>query len=804
MLKNYVKIAFRNIVRHKGHSFINITGLAIGMAACLLIMLWVREELSYDRFHENADRIVRLTRSLKSDDGTPEPFIAKVPLPTAQAIVAVRPDIKAVRFFQLFGRTPLITYQNKKFYEEHFFFVDSTIFEVFTFPLVAGDPRSVLNEPYSVLVTEETARRYFGDDNAIGKVITFENGLDYTVTGVVNDLPPTSHIHFDFLASGTGLPGVFEIAGLPASWLNSWYWTACHTYLLLPRGEPVETFRAFLPDFVSRSYPDHMKDRVVMDVQLLTDIHLYSQLEGELEENGDIKYVWILSLTAVLTLLIAFINYINLTTARAGERCREIGIRKTCGAIRGQLTLQFIIESLTMSAIAALIALMTIWLALEFIGNVFGWEAALRPTRDWDLMVYFAAALLAIGIITCGYPALLLSKIRPVDALKRYASSKERGTALRRILIVTQFTVSIVLIISMLTMHNQLSFMRGKDIGFNKDFVVQLPLQGTALRPQIEAFKQKLLANPDISGVCLASSTPGVHYLVNPYVTGESNNRIDLPGFFVDWDFLPMMDIPLLHGRNFSREIPTDTLAQGGGGAFILNETAVAMFGWDDPIGKSMGWYGQPTRGRVVGVVKDFHYAPMNESIGPLVLSVALGWCDRVLVRLRPSNVRQTVDYIVATWDSFVPDRPCEFRFLDAELEQLYRGDKAAGKVLGFFAGLAIMIACLGLVGLALRVAERRTKEIGIRKVLGASTVGVIGLLLREFIVLVALANVVAWPLAYYAVSRWLEHFAYRIETGWEVFVLAGLATSAVAVATVGTITFKAAAANPVDSLKYE
>ncbi|UCG61355.1 MAG: ABC transporter permease [Candidatus Zixiibacteriota bacterium] len=804
MFGNYLKVALRNLARHKVHTSVSVVGLVLGVSAFLLIMIWVREELSFDKFHENADRIVRVTRSLKAEDGTPGATFAKVPLPTARAIAADWPHIKTVRFFQLFGRTPLVEHKDKKFYEERFFFVDSTIFEVFSFPLAAGDPSSVLDDPFSILLTEKTAYRYFGGDNAIGKVITFENGLDYQVTGIIRDLPPTSHMHFDFLANIASLPEVFELTGLPEAWLENWYWTACHTYLLLAEGERIESFRASLPGFVAQTYPDYLKDRAVMDAQPLTDIHLHSQLEGELEDNGDIRYVRVFSVIAVLTLLTAFANYINLATARASERAKEVGVRKVCGALQGHLTIQLLAESVTISMIAALVALLTVELAIAPIGRVFGWETSFSLIGDWDLVVWMVVAVLAGGIAAGSYPAVLASKFRPSEALKGWSSGTGGGIVLRRVLIVAQFTVSIGLIIGMLSVRHQVSFMESKDLGFDRDFIVQLPLRGTGLRPQIGAFRQELLANPNISNVCLASSSPGVHHLVNPYVADDSDTRIDLPGFFVDWDFLPTLDIPLLQGRNFSPEMPTDTLAQNGGGAYILNETAVAMFGWDDPVGRPFGWWGLPNRGTVIGVVKDFHYAPMNEFIGPLVLSVALGWSDRVLVRIHPADADEALNHIVAVWDSFVPDRPCEFRFLDDELERLYRGDATAATIVGFFAGLGVLIACLGLVGLASLAVKRRTKEVGIRKVLGASIPAVTALLLREFVVLVALANIVAWPTAYYAVARWLEHFAYRVEVSWGVFILAGLATLAIAVATVTTLTFKAACANPVEVLRYE
>ncbi|UCC43627.1 MAG: ABC transporter permease [Candidatus Zixiibacteriota bacterium] len=805
MLKNYLKVALRNLIRHKGYSFINVFGLAVSLASCVIIAMWVQKELSFDRFHEHQQNIYRIIKGIRAQEGAEADYFARAPFPVAEALRSQFPEILTVRFFQLWNQTPLISYEENRFYEDRFFFVDSTVFAVFSFGLQEGDPATALTRPYSVVLTQATASKYFGNEDPIGKTITLEEKLDYTVTGVLEEIPANSHIHFDFLAAMADMETVFSTVGTPTAWLQSWYWTACPTYVLLPDNVSAISVNNQLPGFVDRFFPERFRGKTCLSLQALADIHLYSHLGAEIEKNGDVFYVYVFSAAGLLILFIACVNFVNLSVAKAMSRAKEVGLRWVCGGHRGQLINQFLLESSVMSSTAMVIAVVLLELCLPVLNRHLLTGLSPAILGNWYFCLGFVFAVFVIGLMAGSYPAFVLSGFRPGTVLRRTTTCGSRQRSrLRRVLIVLQFTVSIVLGVSALTIHSQLDFMQNKELGFTTEHIIGMLLAGTDLRQDVghrgDAFRNRLLQHADVSHVTFTSVTPGVKRNVVPFDRGQgSNERIDLPTIFVDYDFLETFGLDVTEGRPFSKDRPADS-----GSSFILNEIAVRTLGWDEAVGKPLRFYGADSAGQVIGVVEDFNYESLHKPVGPLVLALNAGWYDQVFVRMQPPGVRSAVQHVMAAWAEFVPSRPLEFTYLDDELSAQYRFEESVDDVMVLFTGLAIFIACLGLLGLAAFSAEQRTKEIGIRKVLGSSVTGIVRLLTGEFVVLVAIANVIAWPVTYYVMNLWLQDFAYRIELGIGTFVLAGLAAMLIALLTVSYQAIRAARANPVEALKYE
>jgi len=799
MLKNYLKIAGRHLLRHKGYAFINVSGLAVGIACCLLIFLFVRDERSYDRFHEKADRIHRVVRErLVSENEWGR--LAITPWRLAPLLQSAFPQIeKTVRITR---QERLVRYGELQFKEPRFFLADSTFFEVFTFPLVQGDAEAALRDPFSVVLTEATARKYFGDASPLGQVITLDGQHDFTVTGVAADVPENSHFHFDFLGALHSTEALYDAA---SSRFTSWGYVWLYTYVLLEEGTTPAPLRDQIPAFIDQHIPLG-SDRFRLPIQALTDIHLHSDYDGEIEPNGDIRHLYFFSLIALFIVVIACINFMNLATARSAWRAKEIGVRKVVGAHRGHLMKQFLGESVLFSLLALGLALALVVLTLPLFNALTGKHLALQAVLDPVLGGIVLALVLGVGLLAGSYPALYLSAIRPAVVLKgRFTGTQPRAALLRQSLVVFQFGITIVLVIATLSVYRQLQYVQTTRLGFDKENVVVVSLNHPAARTDYAVLKESFAQNPNVRSVSATSDVPpdglntwGVTWEGAPNEEADLSLRV----VGVDYDYLETLGIELADGRAFSEDRPTDATE-----AFLVNEATVRQFDFDPPIGQPLRFEvdGRVLKeGSIVGVVKDFHLTSLHEEIRPVMLNINPGSYAQLLLRLRPGDASATLASLENHWRTFAPDWPFEYAFLDQRLNQLYRAEHQLGELFGYFAVLAIFIACLGLFGLAAFTAERRTKEIGIRKALGASVPGLVVLLSRDFARLMLIAFVLAAPLAYFLMNRWLDDFAYRIEISFTIFLLAGLAALGVALLTVSYQAVAAALADPVKSLRYE
>lgn len=810
MIKNYVKIAIRNFSKSKGYTFINVFGLAAGITCFVLIILYVQDELSYDRYHENADRIYRVAEVIEgAEESSSQPF------PTGPTLREDFPHLVAssVRFFNLQAPSLAVSYESpdgevRSFNEQHFFFTDSTVFDVFSFDLLRGNKATALNRPGTVVLTESTARRYFGDDDPIGKTLLFEDQYLLEVTGVLADPPRTSHFTFDLLASFSTLRnGVY--AQNPQI-LESWYWNPAWTYILLEEGAAPETLSAQFPDFVQKYFPEQIRDLSYLYLQPLTDIHLHSDLDFEIAANSDIKYVYIFSVIAVIVLLIACINFMSLATARSATRAKEVGLRKALGAVRGQLIRQFLTESILLSLVALLLALPLINSLLPVLNDMTDKTITLNLIENGGLAWLLAAVTLGVGLVSGLYPALFLSSYRSARVLKssaRTGTDSSTSGLFRRGMVVMQFSISIALIAGTFIAVQQLDYLRDARLGFDREQVVMVPILRTSVASQFDAIKDELLQHSGVRAVTLAEDVLGTKYQTQSLQPEGMTESKQFMRLFVHDDAIETFGIELLAGRDYSEE-RADT-----GSTVIINEAMVRHLGWGTPqeaLGRNMDTSGEAGL-RVIGVTDNFHYASLHRSVGPFVLPRidddlgSMNFFGRYLaIRITSGNPQNALSAIEETWDAFVHDRPFEYLFVDQQIDQLYRAEENLSRVAGAFSMLGILIACLGLFGLAAFSAERRVKEIGIRKALGATVTNIVNLLNKEFLKLVAIGFVLAVPFTWYAMNRWLADFAYRIEINPIVFLLSGGLALMVALVTVSWQSIKAALMNPVESLRSD
>ena len=797
MLKNYLKIALRNLRRHPAYAFINVTGLAVGMACCLLILLFVRDELSYDRHHDKADRIYRIV----SDWGN-----FSVPSTNPPVINRLGPDFPeaTIALFRPFDAQ--VRYEDLNFHEERLFFANPEVFEVFDIPVVRGNPETMLTEPGKVVLTEETARRYFGTDDPVGKVLSMDNQFEAEVVGVVGAMPEQSHFHYDFLVPWATLDAVMDFSN-SMSWGNNSYFT----YLLLPEGYAPETLEAQFPAFIERHAGDNWNG-AELSLQALTDIHLRSHHNMEIEANSNVAYIYIFSVIAVFILLVACINFMNLATARSAERAREVGVRKVVGARRGQLVQQFLAESILLAGLALVLSVALTAATLPAFRALSGKGIALSVLDDgFTLAAFFGIALL-VGIVSGSYPAFVLSAFRPVAVLKSGYQGRGRGALLRKGLVVFQFAVSVFLIVGTMVVYNQLGYLREANLGFDKEQVVVVPLQRGTDTETYTTFKDALLQRPDVRTVTQASEglpselPNGSSTRLDGVQNDDPEVRVRTRTVAVGHDFFEALGVEMQAGRSFSLDFPADS------GAFILNATAARMLQETYPeqiatveeaVGQTLR-LGSSRTGPLVGIAEDFNMSSLHEVIEPIIFFFNPNWYDHYLMRIQPGNFSATVAALDETWTRFYPDWPFEYHFADAGFDAQYRAEERLGQVFTTFAMLAVLIACLGLFGLASFTAQQRTKEIGVRKVLGASVGSIVVLLSKEFTRLVLVAFVVAGPMAYLAMNRWLQDFAYRADIpGW-IFVAAGLAALVIAWLTVSYQAIRSALKNPVESLRYE
>lgn len=813
MLRNYLVITLRNLRKYKIYTGINVLGLAIGMACCILILLYIRDELSYDTYHVNADRIYRVTREWHNASGETSLHLGHVAPPISPLLKQDFPEIEqAVRLLNV--SNSVVSFGETRFVEQQFFFADAELFEIFTLPLVQGDPQTALADPRNVVITTEMAQKYFGDADPMGKVLQFRGQAELKVAGVMPPMPRNSHFHLDFVGS---LEAVFQIYGVQEQ--QSWGSNNYATYLLLQKDASAASLAAKFPDFIDRhltpvivQYTGHQPQQQpsltnFLHLQKLTDIHLRSHLDSEIEPNGNIDYVYIFFAVACFILLIACINFMNLATARSTNRAREVGMRKVVGASRQQLIRQFIGETVVLAGIALLLALGIVYATLPAFGNFIDKPLELNLlAQPGDLLALIAIALF-VGISAGSYPAFFLSKFRPIVVLKGGKVGKSPRSLFRTGLVVFQFAISIILIIAMGVVRDQLEYCRSKELGLQKENILVLPASGQLIERYPDV-KNQLLQHPQIVGVAASKRVPSGRLLDSSgsRVLDESRPEpIDfrIANVRVDHDFIDTYGIQMAAGRNFSTAFASDSTE-----AFILNETAVQKIGWTSPqeaIDRPFEYGGR--KGRIIGVVKDFHYESLHQPITPIILLIQPSSFNQISVRIRAENAGElqgVLDFLQGRWQQYRPEFPFTYTFLDERYEQLYQAEHKLGQIFGVFSALAVFIACLGLFGLASYTAEQRTKEIGIRKVLGATVSNIVLMLSREFAVLVGIAMLFAWPIAYYAMGTWLQTFAYRAELHVLTFLLAALLALLLAFVTVSFQALRAALINPAKSLKYE
>lgn len=800
MLKNYLKIAFRSLRKHKGYSFINISGLAIGMAVCILILIWVQNELNYDRYHEKADSICRVTMDIElgSTLHTPVTLTAAGP-----ALVRDFPEIVAAARIDR-PNSAVVKYGDNLFREANVGYAENAIFDIFTFPFVSGDPKSALQAPYSVVITESMARKYFGDEDPLGKILRINDERDFNVTGVVKDVPPNSHFTFNMLCSFQTYIKEGDVSD------DQWFDVRFYTYLLLDENTDIKDLEQKLPGFIDKYLGEAMKSSggsIKLFLQPLKRIHLYSDFERDMSANSDITYVYLFSGVAIFVLLIAGINFINLSTARSSTRAQEVGMRKTLGAVRSRLIGQFLGESLIYSFISMILALVLLKLSLPFFNSTFGSDLSVNFVKAPWLMAAFLGLVVIVGLLAGSYPAFFLSSFQPVRVLKGFLKVGASSSQFRRVLVVFQFAISIALIIGTLIVYKQILFMKNTNLGFEKEHVVAIPRMSETIRKSYRTVREELSSLPGVIDVGASDLVPSRGHLVSTFLPeGFPDDQMQTMDYMsVDTRYIPTMGIEIIAGRNFSEDLATDVDE-----SVIINETAAKKIGWEDPVGKRFvfrpppGQPGEATYRSVIGVVKDFHMQSLREKINPLVIFYDYDNLFTASLRLAPDNIMHTMALLKKKWEELDPNRPFYYFFLDDSFNDQYRREERLKNISFYFSLLAIFIGCLGLFGMASFTAEQRTKEIGIRKVLGSSVLGIVRLLAKEFMILVIVANVIAWPVAYWAMNRWLQSFAYREGISPLLFLFSAVLAGAIALITVSYQAIRAALTDPVQALRYE
>ena len=802
MLTNYIKMAFRNLSRHARFSAINIFGLAVGMACSLLIFLFVRDERSYDRFHKNAENIYRVVKDFVNDDGTRLPD-ATTPPALATAMQAVLPEVTAVtRVFPNWGATYLVKYGEKRISEEKIYRVDSSFFDVFTFPFIRGDKNNVFKSLNSIILTETSARRYFGDSDPMGKILSLEPLGDMMVTGVLKDVPPNSHFHFDFLISIRKIAGNID---------EDWGFYNFYTYTKLKPGTNVSAITKKIQDIYKKANTDPTN---IFYVQPLTSIHLNSNLKWELEANSDELYVYVFTVIGLFILLIAGINYINLSTAKASVRAKEIGVRKVSGAFRSALISQLLVESVITCFLACLFAIVFAQLLLPVANSLTLKE--LTVIGNPGVLVYLLIGVILLGMIAGFFPAIYLSSFQPITVLKGLKLKETGALNLRKALVVVQFAISIVLIIGALIISQQMKFLQSAKLGLNKDQVVVIKNAGALSANDRAAFQNTLRQLPGIKNIATSDGVLGGQNWTNGMSVKGSENSQLVNFLSVGYDFMNVLGIEIREGRGFSSQFPADTLNNGipGGpleqniGSIILNETAIRHLGVGSPaVGKEILWGNDRDTMyyvTLVGVAKDFHFTSLRNEIKPFGFVNTPQRVANFTIKISPTNIQSTLQEIEKVWQDLSGGRAFEYSFLDDTYAKLYQSESRFHKLFISLVVLGIIIACLGLLGLATFAAQQRVKEIGIRKVLGASVANVTLLLSRDFLKLVVIAIAIAIPVGWYSMNKWLQDFAYRISVEWWVFLLAAIISLAIAFLTISFQAIKAATANPVKSLRTE
>ena len=806
MLKNYIRTALRNLWKYKGYATINILGLAIGMACVILIMLYVQGELNYDTYHQNKDRIYRLNINTTNPNtgATAERSIG--PYRLADELKPDFPDFEAIVRFAPQGRE-LVEYQDLQFAEEELAFVDPNVFSVFDFPLLEGDPSTALEDPFSLVVTDEIAQKYFGSENPMGKTLNIRDE-EFEITGIMAEVPSNSQFQINMMVSMNCAQQVFSRIVL-----ENWGEGSVATFAMTEPNKGPDDYEERLAGFVESKLASWSNFSPKLRMQALPDIYLHSQEIGSFVSGGDIVYVYAFSFIALFILIIACINFMNLSTARSSLRTQEVGLRKVVGAERHQLIGQFLSESSILALLSLGISLFLAFMALPYFNQIAETSLSLDLFGNSSLLIGLLVITIFVGIIAGSYPALLLSGFKPIQMLSGHISAGGKSGNLRKVLVAFQFATSIFLLAVTAIVYQQLQYCKNKNLGFEKEHLILLGGTPLELRGKYEQFTNDLMSNPRIvSGGGSSRVPPGrlsSSLRARPEGVPEDEQR-GMQTIWTDFGFIETMGFEIAAGRSFSRDYPSDATT-----GFVLNEAAVKDIGWtnETAIGKAFGsseikdWNSgqwELRDGQVIGVLKDFHFETLKNPITPTVYFVAPYMAWNYLIRITPGDVPATIAHIEDTWEKYITEVPFEFTFVDENYDELYRAEERQGKIFGIFASLAIFIACLGLIGLASFTAEQKKKEVGIRKVLGASSVNIIMLLSREFTWLIIIAFIVASPIAWYTMNGWLQDFAYHIPLNVGVFIFAGLMSLLIAWVTVSLQTARAALANPIDSIQQE
>ncbi|MDX9905159.1 MAG: ABC transporter permease [Bacteroidales bacterium] len=804
MFNNFIRILLRGFVKRRVYTVINLLGLAIGLTSFILIMLYVKDELSFDRHYRNSDRIARVC--MIYDFGGVGENSASMPFPVAYTLKEEYPDLveNVVRIFNFQSDRSLVEYEGKKFSESRFYFADSSFFEIFSQEFIKGDPATALLEPNSVVITEKMAEKYFPGEDPYGKILKYEVNLPLKVTGVVKEPVSQTHFRFDFIASLSTMKKVFN-GRLPQTWV----WNPCWTYILMPEGAQPARLEEKFPAFIQKYYYDAQRESIVMYLQKLTDIHLHSRIDYEIRPNSNYMYVVVLSAIAVFLLLIAAINFMNLATATAGTRAREIGIRKVTGADRMKLTGQFLGESLAMTLLAFVVALILIQAILPSFNDLTGKDIQTGYLADPINLAWLAALWLLLGLLSGAYPALFLSSFKPIAILKPGMFINSRSGLPRKILVPFQFTISIGLILSTMMIFRQVNFLRNAEMGFDPENIIMVRINQTKVSKDFETFRNELIRNPNIESVTALDD-----------IIGESHNTHEFwfegmkekewrffPALVVRYDFLQTFGIELVAGRDYNRENKTDPEQ-----ALLVNEALVKHMGWasnDEALGKR--FHSLNGDEKIVGVFRDFQPTSFREPAGPFILNMKeKAWeinffMKYAAIRTTGKNNAEAIRYIESKWGEFEKEKPFDYFMLKDELKRLYNDERNLGNLAVAFTFLILFVAAMGLFGLASFMAEKRTKEIGIRKVMGASVFDILKLLQREFTWLIVIAMVIAWPVSYFLVdSLFLQQFALRVPFNIWVFLLSGFFALAISLLIISYRALKASLINPVETLKYE
>ncbi len=807
MINNYLKSALRNITRNKFYSVLNILGLSIGLISTIFILLYIQDELSFDKYNKNYKRIYRLESDFRISEKHDKFAVTSVPI--APAMKIEYPEIEQYARIVDNGNM-FIRYKNKEFYEKKIYSADSSYFKVFTCEFLKGSPDNALTEPNTMVVTESFAKKYFGEANPLGEVLRDGDNMNYKVTAVIKDLPGNTHLTYDALTSMATIAKVYGKDQFNSLKPEAFWNVGIYSYILLKPNADIKNIHAKFPAF-NKKYMEPLGKQINADFKLITtnlaDIHLSTKnLEGDLP-RGSMSYVYIFSFVALFILLIASINYMNMATSRSANRAKEVGIRKVLGAFRAQLSRQFLSESVLLAFISLIISLAFIQLLLPLFNELSDKHLTFGVFSNPFIFIGIIAITLVVGLVSGSYPAFYLSSFMPARVLKGKIDSGRNSGYLRKTLVVFQFVISIMMIIGTLTVSRQLRYMKTKDLGFDKGNIVVAEIQDTVFVKKIPAFREELLQNPAIEAVSASTGVPGKirSIQVMRVENGSKMQELALNNFQIDYDYIPLMKMKLVKGRNFDKNMGTD-LKEG----VIINETAAKKLGWgDNALGKKIQ-YGIELDGtadrntKVIGVVKDFNYASLHNKIEPIVMFLTKRPGFALNIRIKPENKPAALDFIKSVWGKYGVKNPFEYYFLDQNFDESYQAEAKLNKIFTVFSVISIFIALLGLLGLASFTAERRTKEIGIRKVLGSSLMEIANMFYKEFTLLIVVAFIIGTPIAFYALGLWLQQFAYHVNQTWFIFFLSGMLAWIVAMATISFHSIKAASENPVTAIKYE